>query len=78
MILYFHPSAVTQAVRAIELLGNSRSVFMTRILGGILILIGTSAVAMASTVPEIDAGSGVTALALLSGGLLVLRTRRGR
>jgi len=29
-----------------------------------------------TTVPEIDAGSAVTAVALLSGGLLILRGRR--
>jgi hypothetical protein len=30
------------------------------------------------SVPEIDASSGVAALALIAGGLLVLRTRRPR
>ena len=52
---------------------------MSRILGSILILIGASATAMASQlVPEIDSRSGLTAVALLSGGLLILRARRKR
>jgi len=42
----------------------------------LLLLIGISGAAMASTVPEIDGGSALSALALLSGGLLVLRARR--
>lgn len=52
-----------------------------KILGISLILLGLSTVAMASTpsaVPEIDASTGVTAFALLSGGLLVLRARGKR
>ena len=52
---------------------------MTKILGGIVILIGASVVLMADgapVVPEINAGSAATALALVSGGLLVLRSRR--
>jgi len=52
---------------------------MTRILGSILILLGASAALMADgplVTPEINAGSAVSALALLSGGLLVLRARR--
>ena len=51
---------------------------MTRILGALLLLIGSSAVALASAVPEIDVNSGVSAIALLSGGLLILRARRKR
>jgi hypothetical protein len=54
---------------------------MARILGSLLLFAGASTVAMASTtpsVPEIDAGTAVTALVLLSGGLLILRGRRKR
>ena len=52
---------------------------MRRILGSILIFIGASAALMADGIlitPEISAGSAVSALALLSGGLLVLKARR--
>ena len=54
---------------------------MTKILGSILILIGASVALMADSgavVPEINAGSAATALALVSGGLLLLRARRKR
>jgi MYXO-CTERM domain-containing protein len=37
---------------------------------------GTAFAAGTTTTPEIDAASGVAALALLSGALLVLRARR--
>ena len=45
-----------------------------------LLTIGLAALACASPspVPEIDATSGVNAIALLSGALLVIRTRRRR
>jgi hypothetical protein len=45
----------------------------------LLLVIGASGAAMAGGVPatpEIDAGSGVIALALVSGALLVVRGRR--
>ena len=49
---------------------------MTKFLGIILLLIGAAGSAMAGvTAPEIDPASGVAALALLSGGVLVLRGR---
>ena len=48
---------------------------MTRTVGMMLLLIGASGFAMALTVPEIDPGSAGSALALLSGALLVLRGR---
>jgi hypothetical protein len=53
---------------------------MRTIAGAILLLIGVSGVSLASVpnAPEIDAGAGVMALALLSGGLLILRARRKR
>jgi hypothetical protein len=49
---------------------------MTRLTGIMLLFLGASSYAFGIGVPEIDPGSGVTALALLSGGLLILRSRR--
>lgn len=45
----------------------------------LLLLAGTATFAMAgglTAVPEVDGNSAVAAVALVSGGLLVLRTRR--
>ena len=50
---------------------------MTKV--SVLILLLTASAAFAGAIgaaPEIDPGTGVTALALLSGGLLLLRSRR--
>ena len=50
---------------------------MTKV--SVLVLLLTASTAFAGTaapVPEIDPGVGITALALLSGGLLLLRSRR--
>jgi hypothetical protein len=41
----------------------------------VLLVVGSS-VAMASVVPEIDPTSGVNAVALIVGGLMILRSRR--
>jgi hypothetical protein len=50
---------------------------MTKYIGLALLLIATAGIAGATpAVPEIDPGSGMSALALLSGALLVLRGRR--
>jgi LPXTG-motif cell wall-anchored protein len=50
---------------------------LKRLLGFTMLLMGAASLAMAGTfAPEIDPASGVAALALLSGGLLVLRGRR--
>ena len=51
---------------------------VTKIVGMMLFLIAVSGVALANggAVPEIDPGSGGTALALLSGALMVIRGRR--
>ena len=55
---------------------------MPRILVGILMLIGTAGLMAGSAtdgvvqVTEITAGSAMSAIALLSGGLIVLRARR--
>lgn len=48
-----------------------------RLLGLSLLLAGAAGSAFANVAaPEIDGGSAASALVLLSGGLLVLRTRR--
>ena len=50
---------------------------MKKLLGYSMLLIGAAVSAHAGNItPEIDPSSGVAALALLSGGLLVLRARR--
>jgi hypothetical protein len=52
---------------------------MNKIIGLTMLLAGSAGLAMAgTTTPEIDASSGAAAIALLSGGLLVLRSRRRR
>lgn len=48
-----------------------------KIVGMMLLVVGTMAVAGATpAVPEIDASSTVSALALVSGSLLMLKSRR--
>jgi hypothetical protein len=47
-----------------------------KIIGMMLLVMGMSGAAMATGTPEIDAGSGIGALALLSGALLVIKSRR--
>lgn len=47
-----------------------------KLVGMILLVAGMSGAAMATAVPEIDASSGISALTLLSGALLVARSRR--
>lgn len=49
---------------------------MQKMIAMALLLIGMSGAAVASAVPEIDPTSGVSALALLSGALLLMRTRK--
>lgn len=51
---------------------------MQKILGLVLVMVGASSVLLAGvvTVPEIDASTGASALAILAGGILVLRARR--
>ena len=50
---------------------------MQKLLGVILLLVGTSGAAMASPpTPEISPASGGSAIALLAGALLVVRGRR--
>jgi MYXO-CTERM domain-containing protein len=51
---------------------------MARVIGMAIVLATVATFAFAGSVqtPEIDASSGVAALGLLSGGLLILRSRR--
>ena len=44
----------------------------------VLLSVGGSAFAGDVSVPEIDASTGASALALLSGGLMVIRSRRNK
>jgi hypothetical protein len=48
---------------------------MQKLLGTLLLFVGASAIAMGA-VPEISAGSAGSALALLSGTLLIIRGSR--
>jgi len=47
-----------------------------KVAGIALLGIGAASVAMASVVPEIDPASGVNALAMLAGALLIIHGRR--
>jgi len=47
-----------------------------KILGGVLLLIGMGGAAFANAVPEINPASAGSALALISGAVLVMRGRR--
>ncbi len=53
---------------------------MLKLIGFSLLVAGTASVALAGVniAPEIDGASAVSAVVLLSGGLLVLRARRKR
>ena len=51
---------------------------MRLLIGITLLIVGTSAVALGATVPEIDPASGGSALALLAGALVIIRGRRKR
>ena len=44
----------------------------------VLLSVGGSAFAGGVSVPEIDATTGAAALAVLSGGMLILRSRRNK
>jgi len=47
-----------------------------KLTGMILLLVGAAMFAFATPVPEINAGSAGSAVALLSGALLIIRSRR--
>ena len=51
---------------------------MQKVLGMALMIVGASSALMAGAiaVPEIDASTGASAVAILAGGILVLRARR--
>ncbi len=53
----------------------SKSIAM-KIAGLALLTIGMASVGFATAVPEIDAATGANALALLSGALLIIRSRK--
>jgi hypothetical protein len=49
---------------------------MQKMIGYALLVVGASGLAMAFSTPEINAGSAGSAVALISGALLVYRGRR--
>jgi len=49
---------------------------MYKLIGFMLLVVGSSVVGMAAGVPEIDPASGTSALALIAGSLLIIRSRR--
>ena len=49
---------------------------MKKLFGMMMLVLGAAGVASATPVPEIDPGSGMSALALLSGAVLLVRGRR--
>ncbi len=51
---------------------------MQKLVALALLTVGFSVAAMATSVPEIDPASGANALALIAGGLMILRSRRKR
>jgi hypothetical protein len=46
------------------------------VFGLMLLILGSTTVSWAAAVPEIDPSSGLSALALLAGAVLVIRARR--
>ena len=61
-----------------QLIRQRKSEVYVKIAGMLLLVVGVSGVAMGAVAPEIDPSSGVSALALLSGALLVFRGSRKR
>jgi len=49
---------------------------MNKVLGLVMLVLGLSAALMAQAVPEIDASTGASAIALLAGAALVVQARR--
>jgi uncharacterized membrane protein YdcZ (DUF606 family) len=49
-----------------------------KLIGILLLLAGMAGAVLAAPVPEMDPGSSASALALLSGALLVIKSRRNR
>lgn len=49
---------------------------MQKLIALVLFVVGSAAVAMARPAAEIDPASGASALALIAGGLLILRSCR--
>ena len=71
-----YPMTVQESI--MEIPAERRKHHMTRYIGLSLFFLGAAGFAFAGTIssPEIDASSAVGAVALLGGGLLVLRARR--
>jgi hypothetical protein len=46
--------------------------------GLVLLILGSATLCWAAPIPEIDPSSGMSALALLAGALLVIRARRNK
>jgi uncharacterized protein YpuA (DUF1002 family) len=53
-----------------------KSNLIMKIAGTALVAVGMSSACLAVAVPEIDPASGASALALLTGALLIIRGRR--
>ena len=51
---------------------------MQKAINIIILGLGASAAMFAATVPEIDPGSGASALTLLAGAILLVRSKTGR
>ncbi|HXM45537.1 MAG TPA: hypothetical protein VN924_30150 [Bryobacteraceae bacterium] len=49
---------------------------MQKLIAVVLLIVGSSAAVMAVPAPEIDPASGANALALIAGGLVILRSCR--
>jgi hypothetical protein len=47
-----------------------------KLVGMFLLVIGAASIASATAVPEIDPGTGMNAIALLGGALLIVRSRK--
>ena len=59
-----------------SLITLSREGYRMKFVGLMLVVVGLAGAAIAAPVPEIDAGSGISALTLLSGILLVIKSRK--
>jgi hypothetical protein len=58
--------------------GSAEEEILKTLVAVVLLAVGASVLASAVQVPEIDAGSGANALALIAGALIVIRGRRKR
>jgi hypothetical protein len=56
--------------------GSAEEEILRTLFAVMVLCVGASVLASATTVPEIDPGSGANALALIAGALIVIRGRR--